>query len=111
MFIFRCVFFGDFRKIANSSKIKLMRTIPDKRYNDFLPCFEVFDIRITPTVDMGKFEAQIAEWCKDAGDGVTYEFYQVYKIIQWYDFVACGKAIQMPDCTLNIVLRSGFALP
>ena len=29
---------------------------------------------------MGKFEEQIAEWCKDAGDGVTYEFFQVKQI-------------------------------
>ncbi|ESO83652.1 hypothetical protein LOTGIDRAFT_222505 [Lottia gigantea] len=33
-----------------------------------------FDIRIPPHVDMEKLEAQIAQWCKESGEGVTYEF-------------------------------------
>ncbi|KAI1733309.1 peptidase family m20/M25/M40 domain-containing protein [Ditylenchus destructor] len=35
-----------------------------------------FDLRITPTDDLEKMEAQIVEWCKKAGDDVTYEFIQ-----------------------------------
>ncbi|KAK2168321.1 hypothetical protein LSH36_18g09019 [Paralvinella palmiformis] len=37
----------------------------------------VFDMRVTPTVDLAKLEQTIAQWCKDAGDGVTYKFLQV----------------------------------
>lgn len=35
-----------------------------------------FDIRIPPTEDLGKFEEIIKKWCKEAGEGVTYEFEQ-----------------------------------
>uniref|UniRef100_A0A8C2TP59 N-acyl-aliphatic-L-amino acid amidohydrolase n=1 Tax=Coturnix japonica TaxID=93934 RepID=A0A8C2TP59_COTJA len=35
-----------------------------------------FDIRIPPTVDLKAFEEQVAAWCREAGDGVTYEFLQ-----------------------------------
>uniref|UniRef100_A0A915CTD0 Peptidase M20 dimerisation domain-containing protein n=1 Tax=Ditylenchus dipsaci TaxID=166011 RepID=A0A915CTD0_9BILA len=35
-----------------------------------------FDMRVTPTDSLEKMEAQIAEWCKKAGEGVTYEFEQ-----------------------------------
>uniref|UniRef100_A0A8V5G462 N-acyl-aliphatic-L-amino acid amidohydrolase n=1 Tax=Melopsittacus undulatus TaxID=13146 RepID=A0A8V5G462_MELUD len=35
-----------------------------------------FDIRIPPTMDLKAFEEKIAAWCRDAGDGVTYEFLQ-----------------------------------
>ncbi|KAK6018782.1 hypothetical protein OSTOST_15608 [Ostertagia ostertagi] len=35
-----------------------------------------FDIRITPTTDFDEFERMLASWCKDAGEGVTYEFLQ-----------------------------------
>jgi len=34
-------------------------------------------MRVTPTVDLAKLEQTIAQWCKDAGDGVTYKFLQV----------------------------------
>ncbi|PIO60203.1 peptidase dimerization domain protein, partial [Teladorsagia circumcincta] len=33
-----------------------------------------FDIRITPTTDFDEFERMLGNWCKDAGEGVTYEF-------------------------------------
>ncbi|PIO65717.1 hypothetical protein TELCIR_12595, partial [Teladorsagia circumcincta] len=33
-----------------------------------------FDIRITPTTDFDEFERMLGKWCKDAGEGVTYEF-------------------------------------
>ncbi|KAH3816581.1 aminoacylase-1-like [Dreissena polymorpha] len=33
-----------------------------------------FDIRIAPTVDLAVFEDTIKSWCKEAGEGVTYEF-------------------------------------
>ena len=36
-----------------------------------------FDIRITPTVDLKEFEERLSGWCKEAGEGVTYEFLQV----------------------------------
>ncbi|XP_026315324.1 aminoacylase-1-like isoform X2 [Hyposmocoma kahamanoa] len=36
----------------------------------------VFDIRLAVTVDHNKFESMIKQWCKEAGDGVTYEFEQ-----------------------------------
>ena len=39
--------------------------------------FSDFDIRIPPTVDMEKFEVKIQEWCKNAGEEVTYECLQV----------------------------------
>ncbi|XP_027859042.1 aminoacylase-1 isoform X3 [Xiphophorus couchianus] len=35
-----------------------------------------FDLRIPPTVNLQEFEKQIKQWCKDAGDDVTYEFAQ-----------------------------------
>ncbi|KAK3103076.1 hypothetical protein FSP39_016275 [Pinctada imbricata] len=39
-----------------------------------------FDIRITPSVDMVAFEEKIKGWCREAGDDVTYEFYQKCQI-------------------------------
>lgn len=35
-----------------------------------------FDLRIPPTVNLQEFEKQIKQWCKDAGEDVTYEFAQ-----------------------------------
>lgn len=35
-----------------------------------------FDIRITPTQDLGEFEEMIKGWCKAAGKDVVYEFRQ-----------------------------------
>lgn len=35
-----------------------------------------FDIRVAPTEDFAKFEEKIKHWCKEAGEGVTYEFMQ-----------------------------------
>lgn len=35
-----------------------------------------FDVRITPTTDLVKFEQKIKGWCEEAGDDVTYEFRQ-----------------------------------
>nr|XP_006631117.1 PREDICTED: aminoacylase-1 [Lepisosteus oculatus] len=35
-----------------------------------------FDIRIPPTADLQEFEEQIKEWCRVAGDGITYQFAQ-----------------------------------
>lgn len=34
----------------------------------------VFDIRITPTMDLEEFENKIKQWCKEAGEDVCYEF-------------------------------------
>nr|XP_021201319.2 aminoacylase-1 [Helicoverpa armigera] len=36
----------------------------------------VFDIRLSVTVNHVEFEAMINKWCKEAGDGVTFEFEQ-----------------------------------
>uniref|UniRef100_A0A7N8Y004 N-acyl-aliphatic-L-amino acid amidohydrolase n=1 Tax=Mastacembelus armatus TaxID=205130 RepID=A0A7N8Y004_9TELE len=36
-----------------------------------------FDLRIPPTVNLQEFESQIKQWCKEAGDDVTYQFAQV----------------------------------
>ncbi|XP_047509101.1 aminoacylase-1A-like [Pieris napi] len=36
----------------------------------------VFDCRLAVTVDHEAFENTIKQWCKEAGDGVTYEFEQ-----------------------------------
>lgn len=36
----------------------------------------VFDMRIAPTVDLVKLEETIAQWCKNAGEGVTYKYLQ-----------------------------------
>ncbi|XP_053724778.1 aminoacylase-1-like [Synchiropus splendidus] len=33
-----------------------------------------FDLRIPPTVNLQEFEGQIKQWCKEAGDDVTYKF-------------------------------------
>ncbi|KAL6739993.1 hypothetical protein Aduo_013386 [Ancylostoma duodenale] len=38
-----------------------------------------FDIRVPPTVDFEAFEREISGWCKDAGEGVTYEFVQKFE--------------------------------
>ncbi|KAJ7999712.1 hypothetical protein DPEC_G00197250 [Dallia pectoralis] len=35
-----------------------------------------FDLRIPPTVNLQEFEEQIKQWCKEAGEGITYEFAQ-----------------------------------
>uniref|UniRef100_A0A8C4HJE2 N-acyl-aliphatic-L-amino acid amidohydrolase n=1 Tax=Dicentrarchus labrax TaxID=13489 RepID=A0A8C4HJE2_DICLA len=35
-----------------------------------------FDLRIPPTVNLQEFERQIKDWCKEAGEDVTYEFAQ-----------------------------------
>ncbi|KAF2350463.1 N-acyl-L-amino-acid amidohydrolase [Trinorchestia longiramus] len=35
-----------------------------------------FDLRLTPTLDLPEFEQRIAGWCRDAGEGVTFEFKQ-----------------------------------
>lgn len=35
-----------------------------------------FDLRIPPTVNLQEFEEQIKKWCKEAGEGITYEFAQ-----------------------------------
>ncbi|KAM9132919.1 aminoacylase-1 isoform 1-T2 [Pangshura tecta] len=37
-----------------------------------------FDIRIPPTVNLQAFEEQLTVWCRAAGEGVTYKFYQKY---------------------------------
>ncbi|XP_014369383.2 aminoacylase-1 [Papilio machaon] len=36
----------------------------------------VFDIRLAVTVDHEEFENKVTKWCKEAGDGVTFEFEQ-----------------------------------
>ncbi|XP_013142888.1 PREDICTED: aminoacylase-1-like [Papilio polytes] len=36
----------------------------------------VFDVRLAVTVDHEQFENKITRWCKEAGDGVTFEFEQ-----------------------------------
>uniref|UniRef100_A0A665THG6 N-acyl-aliphatic-L-amino acid amidohydrolase n=1 Tax=Echeneis naucrates TaxID=173247 RepID=A0A665THG6_ECHNA len=35
-----------------------------------------FDLRIPPTVNLQEFEAQIKQWCKEAGEDITYKFAQ-----------------------------------
>lgn len=35
-----------------------------------------FDIRLAPTVNQVEFEAMIQQWCRDAGDGITYQCLQ-----------------------------------
>uniref|UniRef100_A0A3P8QFY4 N-acyl-aliphatic-L-amino acid amidohydrolase n=1 Tax=Astatotilapia calliptera TaxID=8154 RepID=A0A3P8QFY4_ASTCA len=35
-----------------------------------------FDLRIPPTVNLQEFERQIKQWCKEAGEDVTYDFAQ-----------------------------------
>nr|CAB3219985.1 aminoacylase-1 [Phallusia mammillata] len=39
----------------------------------------IFDIRIPPTVDLQLFEKTIADWCKEAGKDVSYEFIQKWE--------------------------------
>ncbi|XP_078043647.1 aminoacylase-1 [Augochlora pura] len=36
----------------------------------------IFDIRLDPSVDHEEFETMIKNWCKEAGEGVTYSFEQ-----------------------------------
>ncbi|XP_013181584.1 PREDICTED: aminoacylase-1-like [Papilio xuthus] len=36
----------------------------------------VFDVRLAVTVDHEEFENKVTQWCKEAGDGVTFEFEQ-----------------------------------
>ncbi|KAM3877704.1 aminoacylase-1-like [Diretmus argenteus] len=46
-------------------------------YNVIPPEMDIsFDLRIPPTVDLQEFEEMIKQWCKEAGDGITYEFAQ-----------------------------------
>uniref|UniRef100_A0A8C6W5D8 N-acyl-aliphatic-L-amino acid amidohydrolase n=1 Tax=Nannospalax galili TaxID=1026970 RepID=A0A8C6W5D8_NANGA len=35
-----------------------------------------FDIRVAPDVDLKAFEEQLQSWCREAGEGVTFEFAQ-----------------------------------
>ncbi|XP_066970090.1 aminoacylase-1-like isoform X1 [Macrobrachium rosenbergii] len=35
-----------------------------------------FDVRIAPTANLKEFEEMVKKWCREAGDGVTYEFRQ-----------------------------------
>ncbi|XP_020854841.1 aminoacylase-1 isoform X2 [Phascolarctos cinereus] len=35
-----------------------------------------FDFRVAPDVDLKAFEERIQGWCQEAGEGVTYQFYQ-----------------------------------
>uniref|UniRef100_UPI00398F2D6C aminoacylase-1-like isoform X2 n=1 Tax=Pristiophorus japonicus TaxID=55135 RepID=UPI00398F2D6C len=67
-----------------------------------------FDIRIPPTVDYKAFEEQIKAWCQDAGEGVTYEFYQkdmnqtltsIEKSDPWWSAFSC--ACEQMDMTLQ----------
>uniref|UniRef100_A0A7N6BMT5 N-acyl-aliphatic-L-amino acid amidohydrolase n=1 Tax=Anabas testudineus TaxID=64144 RepID=A0A7N6BMT5_ANATE len=55
-----------------------------------------FDLRIPPTVNLQEFEKQIKQWCKEAGDDITYEFAQVcvLKLIA-----------QLYYCCLNMTLE------
>lgn len=47
------------------------------RFSNWDSLFADFDIRVPPTKDFDKFEKEIAGWCQEAGEGVTYEFLQV----------------------------------
>ncbi|KAK6748328.1 hypothetical protein RB195_001134 [Necator americanus] len=40
-----------------------------------------FDIRVPPTVDFDSFGKQIDNWCREAGEGVQYEFLEVWAIL------------------------------
>ena len=35
-----------------------------------------FDIRVPPTLDLEKFDAQLVQWVKDAGEDITFEWHQ-----------------------------------
>uniref|UniRef100_A0A4W6DNJ7 N-acyl-aliphatic-L-amino acid amidohydrolase n=1 Tax=Lates calcarifer TaxID=8187 RepID=A0A4W6DNJ7_LATCA len=49
-----------------------------------------FDLRIPPTVNLQEFERQIKQWCKEAGEDVTYEFAQVGTLsLQCVSSVSC----------------------
>uniref|UniRef100_A0A4W6DLR0 N-acyl-aliphatic-L-amino acid amidohydrolase n=1 Tax=Lates calcarifer TaxID=8187 RepID=A0A4W6DLR0_LATCA len=64
-----------------------------------------FDLRIPPTVNLQEFERQIKQWCKEAGEDVTYEFAQKHMNQNvtsteendpwWSTFSAACKAMNM----------------
>ncbi|KHJ76308.1 peptidase dimerization domain protein [Oesophagostomum dentatum] len=47
-----------------------VNVLPEK----FTACF---DIRLPPTMNFAQFDERIAGWCKEAGEGVHYEFLEV----------------------------------
>ncbi|KAJ8258323.1 hypothetical protein COCON_G00173350 [Conger conger] len=67
-----------------------------------------FDIRIPPTVNLQEFEKQIQRWCKEAGEGITYEFAQKHTnqdMTSTEDSDPWWKAFSATFKTMNISLE------
>ncbi|XP_049867876.1 aminoacylase-1-like [Pectinophora gossypiella] len=65
----------------------------------------VFDIRLAVTSDLDKFEKMVQKWCKEAGEGVTFEFEQKNPMIEctktdntnpyWVAFKSAADALNL----------------
>ncbi|KAJ1109527.1 hypothetical protein NDU88_006887 [Pleurodeles waltl] len=67
-----------------------------------------FDLRIPPTVDLKAFEVNIQNWCRQAGEGVTYEFYQKtmdQTVTSTEESDPWWKAFSGPCKELNLTLK------
>ena len=66
-----CMFLGDVTSV-NMTMLEggVQPNVVPKEFN------ATFDIRIPPAVDMPALERKIADWCANAGEGVTYTFMQ-----------------------------------
>ncbi|XP_022816505.1 aminoacylase-1-like [Spodoptera litura] len=66
-----------------------------------------FDIRIAPDVDHDEFDDMISKWCKEAGDGVTFEY--VVKNPQVKNTKIDGS-VPFWDVMKNVVVDMGYTI-
>ncbi|VDM75208.1 unnamed protein product [Strongylus vulgaris] len=71
-----------------------------------------FDIRVPPTVCFDEFTEEIANWCRNAGEGVEYEFLQViYHISKCMNKEKSKKMAETSSryyLLLNLYLQLGY---
>ncbi|KJH48905.1 N-acyl-L-amino-acid amidohydrolase [Dictyocaulus viviparus] len=66
------------KKLSDVITLNLTKVEGGQAVNVLPTQFTIYlDIRLPPTADFDKMEAQINEWCKKAGSGVTYEYLMV----------------------------------
>uniref|UniRef100_A0A8C6PGP3 Aminoacylase 1 n=1 Tax=Nothobranchius furzeri TaxID=105023 RepID=A0A8C6PGP3_NOTFU len=93
------------RFVENTAAEKLV-SIGGVAYNVIPAEMDVsFDLRIPPTVNLQEFEKQIKQWCKEAGEDVTYDFAQKHMNQNitsteesdpwWSAFTAACKSLNM----------------
>ncbi|XP_023699042.1 aminoacylase-1 [Paramormyrops kingsleyae] len=68
-----------------------------------------FDLRIPPTVNLQEFEERIKQWCKEAGDGVSYKFAQKHmnqSVTSTADSDPWWNAFSMTCKAMNMKLKT-----